>query len=90
MIAASNPCSGFREAFVRVFGQPPGRIRQDGQRVVVTLLESPLGPLLAGTNDHGIVFLEFTDRRSSNTTSRQCAAGLVARSFPDSIPLLER
>jgi AraC family transcriptional regulator, regulatory protein of adaptative response / methylated-DNA-[protein]-cysteine methyltransferase len=55
--------SGFREAFVKTFGEAPGRSRADGQRVVVTMLESPLGPLLAAANDEGIVLLEYTDRR---------------------------
>src|SRR5258708_17355288 len=54
--------SGFREAFARTFGQAPGRSRDNGERVVVTMLESPLGPLIAGTNDNGIVLLEYTDR----------------------------
>jgi AraC family transcriptional regulator, regulatory protein of adaptative response / methylated-DNA-[protein]-cysteine methyltransferase len=31
-------------------------------RVVITLLETPLGPMLAGTTDAGICLLEFTDR----------------------------
>jgi AraC family transcriptional regulator of adaptative response/methylated-DNA-[protein]-cysteine methyltransferase len=55
--------SGFRDAFARIFGQAPGRSRAEGKRIVVTILESPLGPLLAGASDGGIVFLEYTDRR---------------------------
>src|SRR6267154_340644 len=55
--------SGFRDAFARTFGEPPGRSRQQGIRIVMTMLESPLGPLLAGASDEGVVFLEYTDRR---------------------------
>jgi AraC family transcriptional regulator of adaptative response/methylated-DNA-[protein]-cysteine methyltransferase len=55
--------SGFREAFARVFGEAPGRSRETGDRVVITMLETPLGPLLAGATDQGINFLEYTDRR---------------------------
>jgi AraC family transcriptional regulator, regulatory protein of adaptative response / methylated-DNA-[protein]-cysteine methyltransferase len=55
--------SGFRDAFTRVFGAAPGRSRQNGGRIVITMLESPLGPLLAGATDLGINFLEYTDRR---------------------------
>src|SRR5215469_8943021 len=55
--------SGFREAYGRVFGEAPGRSRENGERVVITILESPLGPLLAGATDKGIVLLEYTDRR---------------------------
>lgn len=55
--------SGFRDAFTRVFGEAPGRSRKQGDRVVITMLESPLGPLLAGATDDGVNFLEYTDRR---------------------------
>jgi AraC family transcriptional regulator of adaptative response/methylated-DNA-[protein]-cysteine methyltransferase len=55
--------SGFREAFTRAFGDAPGRSRRSGECVVVAMLESPLGPLIAGANEKGIVLLEYTDRR---------------------------
>ncbi len=82
--------SGFRDAFSRAFGAPPGRSRADGARVVVTMLESPLGPLLAGATDEGIVFLEYTDRRmlEHNFASlrRRFACGIV----PGQHDLLDR
>lgn len=55
--------SGFREAFTRAFGNAPGRSRYSGDCVVVGMIESPLGPLIAGANEQGIVLLEYTDRR---------------------------
>jgi len=55
--------SGFRDAFRRTFGKAPGRARQAGERVVTAMIESPLGPLLAGASDTGVCLLEFTDRR---------------------------
>jgi AraC family transcriptional regulator, regulatory protein of adaptative response / methylated-DNA-[protein]-cysteine methyltransferase len=55
--------SGFREAFGRTFGKPPGQI--DGEKQIVTAwAPSPLGPLIAGATGEGICFLEFTDRRA--------------------------
>lgn len=54
--------SGFREAFARTFGQPPGRSRQTGC-VVTDWLTSPLGPLLVAATDDGVCLLEFTDRQ---------------------------
>ncbi len=54
--------SGFREAFARTFGDPPGRYR-NGKCVCLSWLRSPLGPLVAGATDAGICLLEFTDRR---------------------------
>lgn len=56
--------SGFRDAFRRTFGQAPGRTRLSGARVVIALLESPLGPLLAGASDAGVCLLEYSDRRT--------------------------
>ena len=55
--------SGFRDAFNRTFGNAPGRARRDGARIVCAMIESPLGPLLAGASDAGISLLEYTDRR---------------------------
>ena len=82
--------SGFRDAFERAFGQPPGQSRQDGERVVVTILDSPLGPLLAGANDQGVVLLEYTDRRmlehNLKSVRRRFDCGVV----PGQHPLLER
>jgi AraC family transcriptional regulator, regulatory protein of adaptative response / methylated-DNA-[protein]-cysteine methyltransferase len=54
--------SGFREAFGRLFGQPPGESR-DADCIVTTWLESPLGPLVAAASPRGICLLEFSDRR---------------------------
>jgi AraC family transcriptional regulator of adaptative response/methylated-DNA-[protein]-cysteine methyltransferase len=55
--------SGFRDAFTRTFGLAPGKTRCHGERIVTAMLESPLGPLLAGASDEGICLLEYTDRR---------------------------
>lgn len=55
--------SGFRDAFLRTFGDAPGRARRSGRGIVVAMIESPIGPLLAGAGDEGICLLEYTDRR---------------------------
>jgi AraC family transcriptional regulator, regulatory protein of adaptative response / methylated-DNA-[protein]-cysteine methyltransferase len=54
--------SGFRDAFLRTFGDPPGSYR-NGDCVLLSWLRSPLGPLVAGATKGGICLLEFTDRR---------------------------
>jgi AraC family transcriptional regulator of adaptative response/methylated-DNA-[protein]-cysteine methyltransferase len=58
--------SGFREAFGRVFDNPPGRSRTAGM-VHVTRLLTPLGPMVAAANDEGICLLEFAERRMLET-----------------------
>jgi AraC family transcriptional regulator, regulatory protein of adaptative response / methylated-DNA-[protein]-cysteine methyltransferase len=54
--------SGFRDAFVRTFGGPPGKSRGSGL-LVTERIESPVGPLLLGATDQGICLLEFNDPR---------------------------
>jgi AraC family transcriptional regulator of adaptative response/methylated-DNA-[protein]-cysteine methyltransferase len=54
--------SGFRDAFLKTFGQPPARGR-GVDPIVVSWIESPLGPLVAGATSDGICLLEFTQRR---------------------------
>lgn len=54
--------SGFRDAFGKLFGAPPGRV-ESADCLVTTWIESPLGPLVAGANSQGVCLLEFSDRR---------------------------
>lgn len=54
--------SGFREAFARTFGLPPGQAT-DAACVITTAIDTPFGPMIAGATDEGVCLLEFTDRR---------------------------
>jgi AraC family transcriptional regulator of adaptative response/methylated-DNA-[protein]-cysteine methyltransferase len=54
--------SGFRDAFARVFGAPPGQAER-ASAVEVAYLETPLGPMLAGARESRVCLLEFTNRR---------------------------
>ena len=58
--------SGFRDAFTRTFGRSPGASR-DLDRIAVSWLESPLGPVVVAANNKGICLLEFTDRKMLET-----------------------
>ena len=82
--------SGFREAFARVFGEAPGRSRENGGRVVITMLESPLGPLLAGAIDEGINLLEYTDRRMLEHNLQALRRRFGCAVVPGQHALLER
>lgn len=55
--------SGFRDAFQRAFGAPPGACRT-ADCVLLTWLTSPLGPIVAGAVAEGVCLLEFVDRRA--------------------------
>ena len=77
--------SGFRDAFVKTFGSPPGKSR-GAECIVTAWIESPLGPLIAGATPEGICFLEFTDRRmleaQATTMRRRFKCAIVPGSNP--------
>lgn len=52
--------SGFREAFSRLVGAPPGRAR-GGEPVIAATWNGPLGTMVAAAVDEGVVLLEFGD-----------------------------
>ncbi len=54
--------SGFRDAFERTFGTPPGRGRSVPV-IVASRIPSPLGNLVAAATTDGVCLLEFVDRR---------------------------
>ncbi len=54
--------SGFRDAFMRTFGRPPGTSK-DLDCIAVSWLESPVGPLIVAANNRGVCLLEFTDQQ---------------------------
>ena len=58
--------SGFRYAFARVFGHPPGRSRRL-PCLFARWLETPLGAMLAVAGHEGLCLLEFVDRRGLET-----------------------
>lgn len=81
--------SGFRDAFAKHFGMPPGGAR-NGDCLRAEVVPSPLGPLLLAANDAGVCLLEFSDPDRVDTTlgrlKRQFAQPLV----PGTHPWIER
>ena len=57
--------SGFRTAFGKLAGAPPGEAAAapDGSLIRLTWLETPVGPLVAGATDDAVCLLEYPDRR---------------------------
>jgi AraC family transcriptional regulator of adaptative response/methylated-DNA-[protein]-cysteine methyltransferase len=81
--------SGFREAFGRLFGTPPGRSRSK-DCVVTGWVESPIGPLLTGATSAGICLLEFTDRRALEMQCRTLGRRFGCPIVPGNNEFLER
>ncbi|MGE0352443.1 MAG: bifunctional transcriptional activator/DNA repair enzyme AdaA [Gemmatimonadales bacterium] len=81
--------SGFRDAFARLFGQAPGRSR-NMDNIVVSWIESPLGPLVAGATGEGLCLLEFTDRRMLETQFDTLRRRFGCPVVPGEHPLLDQ
>ena len=56
--------SGFREAFTRIFGEPPTIAKMRGG-LFAQRIETPLGAMIAVADDEGLRLLEFIDRRAT-------------------------
>jgi len=61
--------SGFRDAFAKLAGAPPGAAAaaHDGGLIRLALVETPIGPLVAGATDDALCLLEYPDRRMMET-----------------------
>ena len=61
LTAGFDSASGFRDAFAKKLGVAPAELR-DGARLRASVLDTPLGPMLAIASAAGLVLLEFFDR----------------------------
>jgi AraC family transcriptional regulator of adaptative response/methylated-DNA-[protein]-cysteine methyltransferase len=80
--------SGFRDAFTRVFGTPPGGARSM-PCLLARWLDTPLGPMLAVAGDDGLCLLEFVDRRALETELAFLRTRLRAAIVPGPSPFLD-
>lgn len=81
--------SGFREAFGRTFGQPPGT-KRDAGRIVTGMIESPLGSIVAATTEEGICMVDFADRRMIEANYETMRRTFGCAVVPGAHPHLER
>src|ERR1700751_235346 len=56
--------SGFREAFTKIFGEPPTNAKTSAP-LLAERIDTPLGPMIAIADDEGLRLLEFFDRRAT-------------------------
>jgi AraC family transcriptional regulator of adaptative response/methylated-DNA-[protein]-cysteine methyltransferase len=81
--------SAFRDAFVQLFGTPPGHAR-DASRVVVNRILTPLGAMVAAATDDALCLLEYADRRGLATQVARLRAQLHAHFVPGESEVLAR
>lgn len=73
--------SGFEEAVRKLTGDAPTAAR-DGEIVSLLRIDTPLGPMLAGTTKDSVCLLEFTDRRMLETQLKQLRRHFKATFVP--------
>jgi AraC family transcriptional regulator of adaptative response/methylated-DNA-[protein]-cysteine methyltransferase len=56
--------SGFREAFTKIFGEPPRNAKAQAP-LFAERIDTPLGAIIAVADDEGLRLLEFIDRRAT-------------------------
>lgn len=85
MNSAWQSHSGFREAFTRTVGAPPGKARE-GEPIAAMTWSSPLGPIVAAAVEGGVVLLEFGEverlERQVPTLRRWFGGPVVAERHP--------
>ena len=56
--------SGFREAFTRIFGEPPSNAKASAP-LLAERIDTPLGAMIAVADEKGLRLLEFMERRAT-------------------------
>jgi AraC family transcriptional regulator of adaptative response/methylated-DNA-[protein]-cysteine methyltransferase len=81
--------SGFREAFVRIFGEAPTDAKEHGC-MFAERIETPLGVMIAVADDDGLRLLEFADRRATERELRLLRERLRRSIVPGEHPILQQ
>lgn len=81
--------SGFREAFTRIFGDAPTSAKER-PCLLAERIDTPLGAMLAVTDEEGLRLLEFTDRRALERELLLLRRRLRASVVPGQHPHLDR
>lgn len=55
--------SGFRDAFAKIMGAAPSHLNKQYTMLKASWLDTPLGPMLAVSDEQALYLLEFVDRR---------------------------
>jgi AraC family transcriptional regulator, regulatory protein of adaptative response / methylated-DNA-[protein]-cysteine methyltransferase len=80
--------SGFREAFTRIFGDPPTAAKSRAP-MFAERIETPLGAMVAVADDEGLRLLEFADRRATERELSILRKRLRTNIVPGQHPHLE-
>ena len=87
--------SGFRDAFAKLAGAPPGEVAASGAAtgpgfIALGWVETPLGPMIAGATGDALCLLEYPDRRMMEAQLGTLRRLLRRPLVPGESPLFER
>jgi len=80
--------SGFREAFTKIFGDPPTTAKSR-EPMFVERIDTPLGGMIAVADDEGLRLLEFADRRALESELSILRKRLGTNAVPGEHPHLD-
>lgn len=87
--AGFNSYSGFDAAFSRAFGQT-ARPVDENACIRMTMLETPIGPMVAAANNKGVCLLEFADRRGLESSYNDMRKRFGAAVLPGDNEILKQ
>lgn len=82
--------SGFRDAFAKIMGGAPMKVRSDALILNSALIDTPLGNMIAMVDDEKLYLLEFTDRRGLELEVERLKKRVKAIIIPGKNKLLDR
>ena len=80
---------GFDAAFSRTFGKP-ARPAHGDVCVRMTMIETPIGPMVAAATDQGVCLLEFADRRGLEASYNEMRKRFSAAVLPGDNEILKQ
>ena len=84
-----NSYSGFDAAFSRTFGKS-GRPANEDACVRMTMIETPIGPMVAAATDQAVCLLEFADRRGLEASYNDMRKRFSAAVLPGDNEILKQ
>lgn len=79
--------SGFRDAFSRIMGAAPTKLSQ-GHILKASWLDTPLGPMIAISDEKALYLLEFVDRRGLEREVEKLRKKIKSAIIPGHTPLI--
>ena len=87
--AGFESLSGFRDAFSKVFGAPAGKADL-ATAIHLGWVETPIGPMIAGSRAGALILLEFTNRRMMEAQIETLKKRFKAAFLPEDDAVIRR